>query len=164
LNMTISPSVLPDVILKRGILTCVGLFLVFVGSLVEASELDKEIVLRGHVICVDDSNSEVSCGDENHRFALEVADGRRFLFDPGDPNSKIFEDERLHQRELQVKAWRQDRDQLEIIKIYSIKNDQLFDIYYFCRTCNIKAFVGGLCWCCQEEFEFRETPVSESDL
>lgn len=128
-------------------------------GLMKADESDNEVIVRGRVICVDEKKSEVSCDRKDHLFALEVVDGTRYVFVPEDSNSRIFEDERLHERELQVKAWKRGQDQLEIIKVYSIKNEQLFDVHYFCQTCNIKAFVGGLCWCCQEEFEFRETPV-----
>jgi len=124
-----------------------------------ALEVDKEVVLRGRVICVDQDIMETSCESEDHSFALKVNDGRKFVFLPDDPNSKVFEDQRLHQRELQINAWDRGQNRLEIIKVYSVKEGRLFDIHYFCSICNIKAFVGGLCWCCQEEFEFRETPV-----
>jgi len=137
----------------------VGFFLLCSSGLCKAGESEKEIVLRGSVICVDETRSEVSCESDNRLFALKVADGRKFIFDPDDSNSRIFKDKRLHARELQVKAWDRGADRLEVIKVYSIKDGQLFDIHYFCQTCNITAFVGGLCWCCQEEFEFRETPV-----
>jgi hypothetical protein len=121
----------------------------------------KEIVLRGSVVCLDETGSEVSCGRDRYIFALKVANGSQFTFLPEDPSSRMFEDERLRQRELQVRAWLRGSDGLEIIKVRSVKGHQLYDVHYFCSTCNIKAFVGGLCWCCQEEFEFREIPSQQ---
>ena len=144
--------------------TCMKLgitLLVFVGLVcfAMAGEAEREVLVSGRVVCVDETGSEVPCHSDDRLFALKAADGRRHLFIPEDSNSRIFEDKRLHARELQVRAWNRGQNRLEIIKVYSIKNGQLFTIHYFCSTCNIKAFVGGLCWCCQEEFEFRETPV-----
>ena len=125
----------------------------------ESDIVKKEVVVRGSVVCVNASGSEISCHGDDRLFALRTADGSQFFFLSEDPNSRMFEDERLHQRELEVRGWLRGEDRLEIIKVHSVKNDKLFDIYYFCSTCNIKAFVGGLCWCCQEQFEFREVSV-----
>jgi len=119
----------------------------------------QEVVLRGRVICVDKAGTQVSCRRDDRRFALRVADGRTFEFLQDDPNSMMFDDHRIRKRTLQVRGWRRGGNSLEIIKVHSLKDDQLFDIHYFCQTCNIKAFVGGLCWCCQEEFELREVSV-----
>jgi len=125
----------------------------------ESDIAKKEILVRGRVVCVDASGSEISCQADERLFALRTDDGSEFFFLSEDPNSRMFEDERLHQRELEVRGWLRGEDRLEIIKVHSVKNDKLFDIYYFCPTCNIKSFVGGLCWCCQKQFEFREVSV-----
>ena len=122
----------------------------------ESDIVKKEVVVRGSVACVNASGSEISCHGDDRLFALRTTDGNQFFFLPEDPNSRMFEDERLHQRELEVTGWSRGGNRLEIIKVHSVKDGQLFDIHYFCSVCNIKAFVGGLCWCCQEEFEFRE--------
>jgi len=146
--------------LETGLPVAITVFLLCSAGLGKTGESEKEVVLRGHVLCVDETKSVVPCDRADHLFALQVADGERFVFVPEDPNTRIFEDMRLHDRELQVRAWKRGEDRLEIIKVYSIKDGRLFDIHYFCPTCNIKAFVGGLCWCCREDFEFREVPVN----
>jgi rubrerythrin len=48
---------------------------------------------------------------------------------------------------------------LELIKVQSIREGKLYDIYYFCEICNIREYAPGLCPCCRNELEFRETPV-----
>jgi hypothetical protein len=143
------------------ILSNLVMICLFVSSLGsgESEMKEKEVVLRGNVVCVDETGFDISCQYEDRFFALKVEDGTRFIFLPEDPSSRMFEDDRFHHRELQVRAWNRGSNRLEIIKVFSVKDDRLFDVYYFCQTCNIKAFVGGLCWCCQDEFEFREIPV-----
>lgn len=125
----------------------------------ESDSVNKEVVVRGSVVCVDESGSEISCHGDDRLFALRTADGNQLFLLPEDPNSRMFEDERLRQREVEIRGWPRGKNRLEIIKVHSVKDGQLFDIHYFCSVCNIKAFVGGLCWCCQEEFEFREVSV-----
>jgi hypothetical protein len=70
----------------------------------------------------------------------------------------VFADSRVRQRELQITARAHARDELEIIKVQSIKAGKLYDIFYYCDVCSITAYVPGLCPCCRNELEFRETP------
>jgi rubrerythrin len=69
----------------------------------------------------------------------------------------MFTDSRVRQRDLQVTARLRVGDHLEIIKVQSIKDGKLYDIIYFCEVCNIRAYAPGLCPCCRNELEFRET-------
>lgn len=127
-------------------------------GLFAASEAE-EVTLRGHVVCVDPVGETVACAEGANRYALRTEHGEKFFFLPSDSKVPMFDDPRVRDRELEVKAWRNQRD-LEIIKVYSIHNGQLHDIHYFCELCQVKAYVGGPCWCCQEEFELVEEPVS----
>lgn len=119
----------------------------------------KEVTLRGRVICVDQTGEKIECTDENNRYALRTHEGQDFYFLESDTKSAMFDDPRVRARELEVTAWL-NQEGLEIIKIYSIRDGQLYDIHYFCELCQIKAYVGGPCWCCQKEFELVEEPVS----
>jgi len=132
---------------------------VVAGTGLFAASQAEEVALRGHVVCVDQAGETVACSEGANRYALRTETGEKFFFLPSDPKSPMFDDSRVRDRELEVKAWRNQKD-LEIIKVYSIHNDQLYDIHYFCELCQIKAYVGGPCWCCQKEFELVEKPVS----
>jgi hypothetical protein len=140
-------------------------FMIFLISMLglygERQDSEKNIELKGKVICLDERESEVACSPGHPVFGFKADGGEIYTILPEDPNSRMFEDKRLRQRELLVKAWIDGSNRLEIIKVYAVKDDQLFDVYYFCSICNIKAFIGGLCWCCQEEFEFKEVPVQQ---
>jgi hypothetical protein len=118
-----------------------------------------KVVLQGRIVCLDESDTETTCGSTTQSYALKTEDSQLFRFAQDDSAVGIFDDARVRARKLQIEAWVGEKGRLELIKVYAIHDGRLFDIYYFCQTCNIKAFVGGLCWCCQEDFEFRETPV-----
>lgn len=120
------------------------------------------VVVRGHVVCLDalgrDEQSFLGCNEANHNFGFESKTGKLYKFLPTDPMTPIFTDSRVRQRELQISARLHSGDQLEIIKVQSVKEGKLYDVFYFCEVCNITAYVPGLCPCCRAELEFRETP------
>lgn len=120
------------------------------------------VVVRGHAVCLDalgrDEESFLGCSEANHNFGFESKSGKLYKFPPTDPMTAIFTDNRVRQRELQISARLHSGDQLEIIKVQSVKEGKLYDVFYFCDVCNIKAYVPGLCPCCRSELEFRETP------
>lgn len=124
------------------------------------------VVVRGHAVCLNslgrasgrDDESFLGCSEANHHFGFETKSGKLYKFLPSDPMTPIFTDSRVRQRELQISARLHAGDQLEIIKVQSIKEGKLYDVFYFCDVCNITAFVPGLCPCCRAELDFRETP------
>jgi rubrerythrin len=71
----------------------------------------------------------------------------------------MFADERLRERELFVRARKTDSDELETIKIYSVRGGKLHDLDYFCEVCNVAAYAPGLCPCCRQTLVLRETPL-----
>lgn len=118
------------------------------------------VVLRGHVVCLDAKGRKLDilfgCNDAT-RFAILDKEGALHPVSPADPNAAIFTDSRVRQRELQVTAQLNDKQLLEIIQVQSIRDGKLYDIYYFCEICNIRTYAPGLCPCCRNELEFRET-------
>lgn len=119
----------------------------------------EEIVIRGRVVCVDAGGDVTGCRSAEARFAIDGPDGKRYFFLPEDQKVQMFRDERVRDRLLEIKAWKRGADRIEIVKIYSVHEGKLFDIYFYCDLCKIRAFAGGPCWCCQQEFELREDPV-----
>ena len=119
-------------------------------------------VVRGRAVCLDAAGLEAGalfgCNEASHRFGFAGKDGRLYKFSATDTMTAMFSDPRVRQRELQVTARLRAGDQLEVIKVQSIKEGKLYDIFYFCEVCNIKAYAPGLCPCCRNELEFRETP------
>jgi hypothetical protein len=119
-------------------------------------------VIRGRAVCLDAAGRQADalfgCNEASHRFGFASKDGRLYKFSATDAMTGMFSDPRVRQRELQVTARLRAGDQLEVIKVQSIKEGKLYDIFYFCEVCNIKAYAPGLCPCCRNDLEFMETP------
>ncbi|HJQ25843.1 MAG TPA: hypothetical protein VKA60_18130 [Blastocatellia bacterium] len=123
-----------------------------------------QVELRGHVVCLDaagkPARGAAACDGANVRFALATGDGKLHYFSPDDVATAMFTDARVRRRELQISA-QAVKDQLEIVRLQSVREGKLYDIYYFCELCNIRAYAPGLCPCCRNEMEFRETPATD---
>lgn len=67
--------------------------------------------------------------------------------------------EAVRKRELVVRARPTASDELETVKVRSIRDGRLHDLDYFCEVCNIVAYAPGPCVCCGRPMALRETPV-----
>ena len=125
-----------------------------------------DVTVRGVLVCLTDQGetSPVNddCSQPGERFALQSPTGKLTLFTPEDPRAEIFKDSRVWSREFEIFGRKRAENVIEIIHLHGIESEQLIRLYYRCDVCNIDAFAPGLCWCCQEEFEFRESPVEKS--
>jgi hypothetical protein len=123
------------------------------------------MVLRGRVVCLDANSkpldSVLGCNGPGIRYAFLDKDGVRHDVSATDANAAIFTDVRVRQRDLQITAQLTAKHQLELIRVQSIREGKLYDLYYFCELCNIRAYAPGLCPCCRNEMEFRETPATD---
>ena len=120
-----------------------------------------EIKVRGRTVCLDSSGKpsweEASCNLANG-FAFRAQDETLYRFRHTDKRVEMLTDPRVRSQELEIEGWLRDEKELEIIKLYSVHDGELYDIYYRCDVCNITAHTPGPCWCCYEDFELRETP------
>jgi len=129
----------------------------------EQANRPVELTIEGAVVCANDQGSVLPSADTcpaAHQYAIRTDEGKIYFFVEQDPRAEIFHDARVRARRLRISGWAKPGNRIEIIKLYSVRDSALYDIYYFCDTCNIKALVGGTCVCCQGELEFRETPVN----
>lgn len=119
------------------------------------------VIVRGRVVCLSEEGKPLTgdCPDAPTLFGFEGNDGKFYKFLPEDTATAMFVDRRVRARELQIVAVARPKDHLEIIKIQSVREGRLYDLYYFCEVCNITTYAPGLCMCCREEMEFRETPA-----
>jgi hypothetical protein len=119
-------------------------------------------IVRGHAVCLNSAGREVEspfgCTETGSRFGFASQDGKLYKFLPTDTMTTVFTDTRVRQRQLQLTARLHEGNQLEIIKVQSIKEGKIYEIYYFCDVCNITSYTPGLCPCCRNEMEFREKP------
>jgi hypothetical protein len=119
-------------------------------------------VIRGRAVCLNAAGREVEsifgCAETGTRFGFASKEGKLYTFMPTDTMTAVFTDARVRQRDLQLTARLHGSDKLEIIKVQSVKEGKVYDIFYFCEVCSITAYTPGLCPCCRNELEFRERP------
>lgn len=130
----------------------------------EEKKQPREVRVRGRVVFLDalgqPQSSQERVKEAQRRFGVHASDGKLYTFSPTDPRAQIFVDARVREKELQITGWLRGGN-LEIIQVRSVREGRLYDLYYRCEICNITSFEPGPCWCCQEEFEFRETLAGE---
>jgi len=121
----------------------------------------QEITLRGHAMCLDEQGKpSKTCAEDAHRFGFQTSDNKLYLLLATDSMAEMFESPAVRERLLQITATPRDDNRLELIKILSVHDGKLFDIFFFCDVCNITAYAPGPCACCRKELELKETPVS----
>lgn len=131
----------------------------------EAAGKPAQVILRGHVVCLNAGGKRLDavsdCNGPGVRYALLDRDGKLHEFSQTDTGAAIFADPRVRQRDLQITAQPTAAQQLEVVRVQSVREGKLYDLYYFCELCNIRAYAPGLCPCCRNEMEFRETPAAD---
>ncbi|HYM00285.1 MAG TPA: hypothetical protein VEZ90_15130 [Blastocatellia bacterium] len=126
---------------------------------------DESLVIRGHVACLDKANNPIpstqSCPAEGARYLFTGLDGKTYTFLPDDPLTAMFSDTRVRVRLLQLTAQQHEGNKIELVTVQSVKDGKLYDIYYYCETCNITLYAPGPCPCCRKELEFKEAPADQ---
>lgn len=129
---------------------------------VKDKDARQEITIRGEIVCLGESGSpDSSCEGPEQRFALRTEQGEIYPFLPSDPRAQMFTDRRVRKKQLQVTGLLKD-GRVEIVHVHSVRDGELYDLYYRCEVCDITAYAPGPCWCCWQEFEFRETPAKSA--
>jgi hypothetical protein len=143
-------------------MTSVGILL-FVGAVAAtppSSPPQDSVEVRGRAACLDRSGHSQQCvGPAPHRFALATPDGPVRPFVANDQLANIFEDPRVREKDLLVRAREAATYALEIIKVFSVRDGKVNDLRYYCDICHINAYVPGPCPCCGREMELVEEPL-----
>ncbi len=140
-------------------------------SSISAQDKDKPtdqrntLSLRGRVVCLTEELKNLyrlkpDCDNRGHVYALKTSDGKYHPFLPTDSAVAVWTDERYRERDLQVTARSFPQTSfIEVIKFQSWLDSKLHDLYYFCDVCMISSHKPGPCDCCQDPYQFRETPA-----
>ena len=138
------------------------------GASVDKEARTQDVTVQGVLHCLysDGSNrpakSEYDCEVEGGRYVLITSQGARHFFDPSDQRALIFREPRVRDKIMRVHG-PLSGNELTIVNLYSILEGVPYRMYYRCEVCNITTYAPGPCWCCQDDFEFRETPVTDYD-
>jgi hypothetical protein len=158
--------------MKRGLRQFAGAGLLLASALVvlataqekaKTGEEPRQVALRGRVVCVTEEFERLyqatpDCEHRGHVYGLKTAEGKLHPFLPTDAAAAIYDDPRFRERELLITARLFPVISfIEVIKLQSVREGKIHDLYYFCEVCNIVTHKPGPCVCCREPVEFRET-------
>jgi hypothetical protein len=72
----------------------------------------------------------------------------------------LFVDPRLREKDLLIKGRLFPRSFVfEVMRIRSIREGVVQDLYYDCTVCNVETISAGPCVCCQGPVDLRERPI-----
>ena len=132
-------------------------------------EVAKEIRIRGHLVCLAEAMHDLYRADlpadHEHLYGFKTTDGVFYTLLRTDLSEALFVDERLHQKMLIITGRIFPKTHLlEAIRLQSVHDGDLHDLYYYCDTCAIRAAAPGDCVCCQAPVELVEKPVKLAPL
>ena len=132
-------------------------------------EIAKEVRIRGHLVCLAEAMHDLYRADlpanHKHLYGLKTTDGAFYTLLRTNLSEALFVDERLHQKTLIITGRTFPKTHLlEAIRLESVHDGVVHDLYYYCDTCAIRAAAPGDCVCCQAPVELVEKPVKLTPL
>ena len=129
----------------------------------------KEVRIRGHLVCLAEAMHDLFRADlpanHEHLYGFETTDGTFYTLLRTNLSEALFVDERLHKKTLIITGRTFPKTHLlEAIRLQSLHNGVLHDLYYYCDTCAIRAAAPGDCVCCQAPAELVEKSIELAPL
>lgn len=129
----------------------------------------KEIRIQGRLVCLAEAMHDLYRADlpanHEHLYGFKGIDGAFYTLLRTNLSEALFVDERLHQKTLIITGRTFPKTHLlEAIRIQSLHDGVLHDLYYYCDTCAIRAAAPGDCVCCQAPVDLVEKPANLAPL
>ena len=130
----------------------------------EGLDAVKEIRIRGHLVCLAEAMHNLYRADlpadHKHLYGFKTTDGVFYTLLRTNLSEALFVDERLGKKTLIITGRTFPKTHLlEAIRLQSVHDGVLHDLYYYCDTCAIRAAAPGDCVCCQAPVELVEKPI-----
>ena len=125
----------------------------------------EEVKLHGKIVCLAEEmhthyNVELFKTHE-HLYGVKTEDGKYFTLLRTSLAEAFFVDAQLREKDLIINGRVFPNTQLlEVIRFYSIKDGVVYELYYYCDTCYIRAVAPGDCDCCQAPVVLIEKPLN----
>lgn len=140
----------------RSLLTLVFLVFLMTSALFKArpmlNETDSLVVLLGKLIQLD-----------GKPLIFETAGKRLQIEGANEPVSATLRDPHLAGRKMRLEGKINKQGIFEITKLFTIRQEQLYKVRYYCEICNITDLSPGTCACCQGPTEFQEIPATKEN-
>ena len=135
----------------------------------EDVEAAKEIRIRGHLVCLAEAMHDLYRADlpadHEHLHGFKTTDGVFYTLLRTNLSEALFVDERLQQKTFIITGRTFPKTHLlEAIRLQSLHDGVVHDLYYYCDTCAIRAAAPGDCVCCQAPVELVEKPIKLAPL
>ncbi len=135
----------------------------------EGVEAAKEIRIRGHLVCLAEAMHDLYRADlpvdHEHLYGFKTTDGVFYTLLRTNLSEALFVDERLGKKTLIITGRTFPKTYLlEAIRLQTVHNGVVHDLYYYCDTCAIRAAAPGDCVCCQAPVELVEKPIKLAPL
>ena len=132
-------------------------------------EMAKEIRIRGHLVCLAEAMHDLYRADlpanHEHLYGFKTTDGEFYTLLRTNLSEALFVDKRLHQKTFIITGRTFPKTHLlEAIRLQSLHDGVVHDLYYYCDTCAIRAAAPGNCVCCQAPVELVEKPIKLAPL
>ncbi len=129
----------------------------------------EDVRICGHLVCLAEAMHDLYRADlpanHEHLYGFKGTDGAFYTLLRTNLSEALFVDERLHQKTLVIVGRTFPKTHLlEAIRLQSVHNGVLHDLYYYCDTCAIRAAAPGDCVCCQVPVELVEKPIKLAPL
>lgn len=138
-------------------------------QVVDSAGAAKEIQIQGRIVCLAEAMHDLYRADlpanHEHLYGFETTAGVFYTLLRTDLSEALFVDERLHQKILIITGRTFPKTHLlEAIRLQSLHEGVVHDLYYYCDTCAIRAAAPGDCVCCQAPVELVEKPIKLAPL
>ena len=135
----------------------------------ESVETAKEIRTHGRLVCLAEAMHDLYRADlptnHEHLYGFKTTDGAFYTLLRTGLSEALFVDERLQQKMFIITGRTFPKTHLlEAIRLQSIHDGVIHDLYYYCDTCAIRAAAPGDCVCCQAPVELVEKPIKLAPL
>ena len=135
----------------------------------ESVETAKEIRIRGHLVCLAEAMHDLYRADlpinHEHLYGFKTTDGAFYTLLRTNLSEALFVDERLQQKMFIIIGRTFPKTHLlEAIRLQTVHDGVVHDLYYYCDTCAIRAAAPGDCVCCQAPVELVEKPIKLAPL
>jgi hypothetical protein len=126
----------------------------------------QEIELRGKVVCLVEEMNRLHQtnvpAQHEHLYGFKSEDGKYYTLLRSKYSEALFSDKRLAEKDLLLKGRLFPNSQIfEPMRLRSVRNGVVHDLYYYCAICAIDAVAPGVCDCCQGPTELVERPLSD---
>jgi hypothetical protein len=144
--------------------------IIHLGLLTAAGAADKDaktIQLDGKIVplagILEKFGSRLDAEAAPHWLALVTDEGKVYPLIKDDGSRLFFADPHLQNRQMRITGRLfQDTHLLQVLSVNSVKDGQLYEIYYWCNVCSIRRNeLLRKCDCCGGPLELREEPVKK---